>query len=66
MDVLSKIGELSSVKGGRKANGQVDFTIPEKRFLGKAVEVMIHRLAEVADGPVSRLSKIELTDLPQC
>ena len=66
VEVLSKIGELSSVKGGRKAGSQVDFRIPEKRFLEKAVEVMIHRLAAVADGPVSRLSKIELTDLPQC
>ena len=66
MEVLSKIGELSSVKGARKAGGEVDFTIPEKRFLEKAVEAMIHRLAEVADGPVSRLPKIELTDLPQC
>ena len=66
VEVLSKIGELSSVKGGRKAGGQVDFRIPEKRFLEKAVEAMIHRLAEVADGPVSRLPKIELTDLPQC
>ena len=66
VEVLSKIGELSSVKGARKAGGEVDFTIPEKRFLEKAVEAMIHRLAEVADGPVSRLPKIELTDLPQC
>ena len=68
--VLSKIGCLCNNKGGEKARkyeGRNDpFTPKEARFLDEAVKAMIHRLAEVADGPVSRLPKIELTDLPQC
>ena len=63
--VLKKIGHLSSVKGARKASGQETLKDPEDRFLKEAIKALIHRAAEVAYGPVSRLPEIKLTDLPK-
>ena len=67
--VLNEIGRLSS-KGGpqaRKADGiGRPLTLSEDRFLKKAIVALTRRAAEVAAGPVSRLPKIKLTDLPQC
>ena len=64
--VLNKIGHLSSKKGARKADGQEALTDPEARFLKEAIKALIHRAAEVAYGPVSRLPEIKLTDLLKC
>ena len=68
--VLDRIGDLSSEKGdtqARKAAGLGrPLTPSETRFLKKAIVALIHRAAEVAYGPVSRLPKIKLPDLPQC
>ncbi len=64
--VLKKTGHLSSVKGARKASGQETLKDPEDRFLKEAIKALIHRAAEVAYGPVSRLPEIKLTDLLKC
>ena len=64
--VLNKIGHLSSKKGARKADGQEALTDPEARFLKEAIKALIHRAAEVAYGPVSRLPEIKLTDFLKC
>ena len=67
--VLDKIGYLSSEKGGtqaRKAKGiGCPLKDPEDCFLKEAIKALIHRAAEVAYGPVSRLPEIKLNELPK-
>ena len=68
LKVLSKIGRLCDEKGGsqaRKGKGVEDeFTPQEKRFLEKAMVVMIRRAAEVAHDPDKSRDRIKLSDLP--
>ena len=67
-EVLDKIGHLSSKRGGqqaRKASGKDnDLTDQDRRFLKKAIEVVIRRVAEKAHDPDSDLPEISLSDLP--
>ena len=66
--VLDRLGELSSTKGGvgaRKAQGvQLEFAPEERCFLEEAVKAIIHRAAEVAYDPNTRLQHITMSDLP--
>ena len=69
VDALSKIGELSSEKGGRaarKADGKNDadaLTDPQTRFLDDAVKAMIRQLAAHEYNPAEMPDTIELDDL---
>ena len=66
-EVLDKIGELAGTKGGklaRKAAGKDnELTAQDRRFLNKAIEVVIRRAAEKAHDPDSDLPEISLSDL---
>ena len=66
--VLSKIGCLCNNKGGsqaRKGKGvEEEFTPQEKRFLEKAMMVIIRRAAEVTHDPNKSRDTIKLSDLP--
>ena len=73
LDALSKIGELSSEKGGRdarKAAGRNtagsnnDLTPKETRFLEKAVKAMIRQVAAHEYNSAKMSDTIELDDLP--
>ena len=68
LEVLDKIGHLSSKRGGqqaRKASGKDnDLTDQDRRFLKKAIEVVILRVAEKAHDPDSDLPETSLSDLP--
>ena len=68
LEVLSKLGELSSMRGGqqaRKASGKDnDLTAQESRFMQEAIKAVIRRAAEKAHAPDSDLPKISLSDLP--
>ena len=65
-DVLYRIGELSSTKGGRdarKAEGLLQPLTPEEeRFLESVVPAIIQRVAEVAADPKQRRRMIALAD----
>ena len=66
LEVLRKIGDLSSNKGGsqaRKASGISDDLTPlETRFLEKAVPALIRQAAEVEHDPTKSRDEIELSD----
>ncbi len=69
--VLDRIGNLSTKRGGpseaRKREGvKQDLTAAERRFLRKAVEIMIRRTTEKAHAPGKNLVTISLCDLPPC
>ena len=66
-NVLNKIGELSSRRGCRKAEGMKEspLTDQERRFLEEATKAMIYRAAEKAHNPDSDLRKITLSDFPR-
>ena len=65
--VLRRIGELSTNKGGasaRKAVGQAaPYTPEEERFLRSAIKTLIQRAAEVECGPDPNRITITLTDI---
>lgn len=65
--VLGRIGKLSTVKGGssaRKAIGSnTVYTEEEERFLKSAIRMLIHRAAEVEQGPDPRRTRITLADI---
>ena len=66
--VLNEIGDLSSTRGGkglaRKAEGKVELSPKESRFLEEAVKQMIRRAAELAQEPDGVFPPITLADLP--
>ena len=66
--VLDKIGELSSSKGGaeaRKADGvDKDMTNQERRFLKDATKAIIRRAAEKVYNSANDLPEILLSDFP--
>lgn len=68
-NVLKKIGELSSERGGQLARkgdaAATDFTSQERTFLEKAIQKIIRRTAEKAHSPDKQLPDITLSDLPQ-
>ena len=68
LEVLNKLGELSSERGGqqaRKALGKDnDLTAQESRFLEEVIKAIIRRAAEKAHAPDSDLPEISLSDLP--
>ena len=64
VEVLKKIGSLTSEKGARKASGTDDLTAQEARFLKEAIKEVVHRAAELAHTPDGDLPKISLSDLP--
>ncbi len=68
LEVLNKIGHLSSERGGqqaRKASGKDnDLTYQNRRFLEEAIKAIIRRAAEKAHAPDGDLQKISLSDLP--
>ena len=72
LDALSKIGELSSEKGGRdarKAAGRNEadaLTDPQICFLDEAVKAIIRQLAAHAYDHDNMPPEIKLTDLPKC
>ena len=65
--VLRRIGELSTNKGGasaRKAVGQAaPYTPEEERFLKSAIRTLIRRAAEVEYGPDPNRSQITLDEM---
>ena len=65
--VLRRIGELSTNKGGasaRKAVGQAaPYTPEEERFLKSAIRTLILRAAEVEYGPDPNRSQITLDEM---
>ena len=67
-EVLNKIGQLSSEKGGLEGRKHEavndDFTPKERRFPQQAVKVMIRRVAEKAHNPNTPLAQLSLSDLP--
>lgn len=67
-DVLRKVGELSTTRGGaeaRKAEGRkADLMPTERRWLEEAAKMMVRRAAEVAADPKGPHSQITLADLP--
>ena len=67
--VLDRMGELSSKKGGayaRKAEGVHHSLTPQgKQFLEAAVKTIIRRAAEVASDPDTPITSVTLHDLPQ-
>lgn len=66
-EVLRKIGELSSERGGasaRKAGGRdKDLSSEQQRWLESAVKTVIRRAAEVAHDPHARSKRITCADL---
>ena len=68
LEVLNKIGHLSSEKGGqqaRKASGtNENLTAQDRRFLKEAIKAIIRRAAEKAYAPNSDFPEISLSDLP--
>ena len=68
-EVLNKIGELSTDRGGRaarKARGlNVNPTDKEVRFPEDAIRRIILRAAEVEHNPGGTVNKITLSDLPE-
>ena len=68
LEVLNKIGHLSSEKGGqqaRKAGGKdEDLTTQDRHFLEEAIKVVIRRAAERAHDPHRALPQISMSDLP--
>jgi hypothetical protein len=67
VDVLRKVGELSTTKGGpdaRKAEGaSEDFTEKERVWLESALKALIRRVAQKVYSPAG-LQKIKMDDLP--
>ena len=65
--VLNRIGELSSRRGCRKAEGmkKPPLTGQERRFLKQAIKRTIYRAAEKTNNPDSNLPKLSLSDLPR-
>ena len=67
-EVLDRVGELSSKKGGsvaRKAEGRgYAFTKEETDFLEASVTAFTRRVAEKAADPNGDLPEITLADLP--
>ena len=65
--VLRRIGELSTNKGGASARKAVGHAVPhtpeEERFLKSAIKTVIHRAAEVEYGPDPSRRKITLADI---
>ena len=68
VDVLDKIGFLSSEKGGteaRKAGGVHDaLSARERKFLVESTKALIRRVAEVVYAPKTHLSEIRLSNFP--
>ena len=68
LEVLSKIGHLSSEKGGqqaRKASGtNNNLTAQDRRFLEEAIKAIIRRAAEKAYAPNSDFPEISLSAFP--
>jgi hypothetical protein len=67
LDVLRKIGELTSTKGGkeaRKAEGRrQSFSEPEKRWLTAVIRALIKRVGEV-DAGSKTITQITMSSLP--
>jgi hypothetical protein len=67
-EVLSKLGHLTSEKGGLSARKAVglgqDFTLAERTWLEGVNKTLIRRAAEVAHDPSSTRSPITMADLP--
>jgi hypothetical protein len=68
-DVLDKIGELTSERGGptgaRKFEGShVELTAQEAAWLEAAVKMMIRRAGEIAANPTGPHPQITMADLP--
>ena len=68
LEVLKKIGNLSSEKGGQQARKAVgkdeDLTTQDRRFLEEAIKAVIRRAAERAHDPDRDLLQISMADLP--
>ena len=68
LEVLTKIGFLSSEKGGqqaRKASGtNNNLTAQDRRFLEEAIKAIIRRAAEKAYAPNSDFPEIPLSAFP--
>jgi hypothetical protein len=68
LSILAKLGELSSVKGGREARkaegAQVDFTDTERAWLEAVMKTIIRRTSEVAFDPQANQKQITMGDLP--
>ena len=68
LEVLNKIGHLSSEKGGqqaRKASGtNNNLTAQDRRFLEEAIKAIIRRAAEKAYAPNSDFPEISLSAFP--
>ena len=68
LEVLSKLGELCSKKGGQQARKVLgkdnDLTAQESRFMEEAIRAVIRRAAKKAHAPDSDLPEISLSDLP--
>jgi hypothetical protein len=68
LDVLDKLGDLSSQSGGlearKVAGSKADYTAAERQWLRDAVKVVIRRAAEVAHAPTVTRRQITLLDLP--
>lgn len=66
-EVLSKIGELTTNKGGteaRKASGSAEYSPNERQWLAEAMRQLIKRAAKVAFDPNQILPQIKMDDLP--
>ena len=67
LEVLKKIGHLSSEKGGQQARKAVgkdeDLTTQDRRFLEEAIKAVIRRAAERAHDPDRALPEISMSDL---
>ena len=68
LEVLNKIGNLASERGGqqaRKASGKDnDLTYQDRRFLEEAIKAVIRRAAEKAHASDGNIQKISLSDIP--
>ena len=68
LEVLSKLGDLSSKRGGQQARKAIgkddDLTAQESRFMEEAIRAVIRRAAEKAHAPDGDLPEISLSDLP--
>ena len=68
LEVLSKLGDLSSKRGGQQARKAIgkddDLTVQESRFMEEAIRAVIRRAAEKAHAPDGDLPEISLSDLP--
>ena len=67
-DVLQKVGELTSERGGargRKAEGlDAPYTPEEEHRLDRAIRLMIRRTAERVANPTAPLRMLRMSDLP--